>query len=259
MSLVTFVGLGLNDEKSISLEGLEHSREAKSVFVELYTNPMSNLDIGRLEVLIGKKIILVSRAELEDQSGDVIVRACEKGKVAFLVPGDPMVATTHVSLRLILAKKKIMTRIVHGQSIFSAIAGATGLQSYKFGKSITLPSEQSMPRSILSTILDNGSRGLHTLLLLEPDIGGRTGITISKAIDRIITAWPELSDRVVVGAARIGALDEDVKAGKMRTLERHDFGLPPHSLVVVGRLHFMEAQALEVFCGANKAELENSI
>ncbi len=259
MSSVTFVGLGLNDEKSISLQGLEHAREANSVFVELYTNPMSNLDIGRLESLIGKKIVLVTRAELEDRSGKVIVDASEKGKVAFLVPGDPMVATTHVSLRLILAKKKIRTRIVHGQSIISAIAGAAGLQSYKFGKSITLPLEQSMPRSVLDTILDNGSRGLHTLLLLEPGIGRSTGITISKAISRMITAWPELSDRVAVGAARVGAPDEDVKAGKMRTVERHDFGLPPHSLVMVGRLHFMEAEALEVFCGAKRVELASSI
>ena len=36
----------------------------------------------------------------------------------------------------------------------------------------------------------------------------------------------------------------------MEELLSYDFGAPPHSLVIPGRLHFMEAEALITFAGA---------
>ncbi len=53
MSL-TFIGLGLNDEKGITLEGLEEARRADSAYGEFYTNIMPNLDLKSLEKEIGK-------------------------------------------------------------------------------------------------------------------------------------------------------------------------------------------------------------
>ena len=55
MDSFAFIGLGLNDEKGLTLEGLEEARRADRVFAEFYTNPMPALDMKRLEKLIGKK------------------------------------------------------------------------------------------------------------------------------------------------------------------------------------------------------------
>jgi diphthine synthase len=103
------------------------------------------------------------------------------------------------------------------------------------------------------------SRGLHTLLLLDPPVLGKNGLTISQAINKILNVHPSLANKIVVGAARVGAPTQEVKAGRMQVLEKHDFGSPPHTLVFVGRLHFMEAEALQAFCGATQTDLEDLI
>ncbi len=254
MSL-TFVGLGLNDEKGITLEGLEEARLADSAYGEFYTNIMPNLDLKRLEKEIGKKVEVLNRTQLEDEGGERLLKAASEERVAFLVPGDPLIATTHISLRLSLAKMGIPSRIIHAPSIVSAVCGATGLQSYKFGKSITVPRDQPLPKSVLDTVSENSDRGLHTLILLDVQAGKTSQMTIRDAITRITAADPRLETRLAVGVARLGSRDEKVKASRMKALIGEGFGIGPQSLVVVGRLHFIEAEALEVFCGANEEDL----
>src|SRR2546427_4258864 len=162
---VAFVGLGLNDEKGLTVEGLEEARKADAVFAEFYTNVMPRLDVKRLERLLRKKVVVLDRVQLEDENGRQILEAAGKGKVVFLVPGDPMIATTHGSIRLELAKRGVLSRIIHGPSIASAVCGATGLQSYKFGKTVTMPQESSLPGSLVEAVVDNKKRGLYSLVL----------------------------------------------------------------------------------------------
>src|SRR5438874_10038491 len=167
MGELVFVGLGLHDEKGITLRGLEEARSAEVVFLELYTSGLAGATLGSVERLIGKKIRRLSRTEVED--GRTILEAAAKQKVAFLVVGDPMAATTHVDLRLRAASANIPTRIVHGASILTAAAGVLGLQIYKFGRTTTIPfpSEGFGPTSPLEVILQNRSTGLHSLVLLD--------------------------------------------------------------------------------------------
>ena len=69
MNGLFFVGLGLNDEKGISIKGLEEAKNADSVFMELYTSLMPDFNMHLFEVLCGKKVKLVSRHELEEENG----------------------------------------------------------------------------------------------------------------------------------------------------------------------------------------------
>ena len=120
-----------------------------------------------MEKLIDRKIHRLSREEVED--GQVLLTAAASRTVAFLIPGDPMSATTHIDLRLRAARAKIRTRIVHGVSIVTSAAGSLGLQVYKFGRTTTVPfsSPGFAPTSPLEVILDNRRMGLHTLVLLD--------------------------------------------------------------------------------------------
>src|SRR2546422_6136872 len=211
MSLA-FIGLGLNDEKGMTLEGLEEARQADSVYGEFYTNIMPNLDLKRLEKEIGKKVEVLSRSQLEDEGGEKLLRAASRERVAFLVPGDPLIATTHVSLRLSLARMGIPSRVIHAPSIVSAVCGATGLQSYKFGKSITVPRDQPLPRPVLHTISDTKDRGLHTLILLDVQTARTSQLTIPDSLAKTTTANPRLETRLAVGGARLGSREEKVKA-----------------------------------------------
>ncbi len=257
MARVTFIGLGLDSEKGLSLEGLQEARRASSVFAEFYTNPMPNLNLQELESLLGKKVTILSREQLEDENGREIILAAERKDSVLLVPGDPLVSTTHVSVRLSLAERGINSRIIHAASIVTAVCGATGLQNHKFGKSTTLPNSTLVPSSIIDTVLNNKDRGLHTLLLLDTDRSKGSPLTIGNALLLLGTVLSELDDWLVVGAARIGSPDEKVRTARGRELKAVAFGDTPHTIVIPSRLHFMEAEALKVFSGASDTDLED--
>jgi len=42
---LVFVGLGLNDEKGVSINGLEETKTADYVFIELYTSLMPDFNL----------------------------------------------------------------------------------------------------------------------------------------------------------------------------------------------------------------------
>src|SRR2546426_105351 len=137
MGELVFIGLGLDDERGITLRGLDEARAANLVFAEFYTSALPGGSIEAVEKLIDRQIHRLSRKEVEP--GQVLLAAAASGTVAFLIPGDPMSATTHVDLRLRASAAKIRTRIVHGVSILTSAARALGLQSYKLGPPTPVP------------------------------------------------------------------------------------------------------------------------
>jgi diphthine synthase len=252
--MLTFIGLGLQKD-GISLAGLREAQEANVVYAELYTSIVPNFDIKGLEQKIGKSVKVVTRETVE-QHPEEILNAAEKCKVAFLVPGDPMAATTHVDLRLRASKAGIQTKIVSAASIVSAAAGLAGLQSYKFGPSATVPFPDNPSTRPYEVLVENSQRGLHTLLLLDIRAEKGRAMTANEAIKIMLELEEKLKkrafvpDTIVVIVARAGSEDAVVKADKVKSLRKLDFGPPPHVLVVPGKLHFMEAEALKMFAGA---------
>lgn len=261
MGELVFVGLGLFDEKSLTLRGLEELKTAKKVFLELYTSSMPGLSIERLEKLSGKKIFLVSRRELEEENGRFIFAEAEKEKVVLLVPGDPLIATTHITLRIQAEKAGIQTRIVHGASILSAVMGLSGLHNYKFGRSVTIPFpyEGVLSETPYNIIAQNKRLGLHTLCFLDVKAEEKLCMTIREGLE-ILRRLEDLKKKgiitpktLVVGIARAGSEKPEVKAGFLENILKHDFGDPPHTLVFPGKLHFMEAEALITLAKAPQA------
>jgi len=252
--MLVFIGLGLQGE-GISLQGLHEVQEADTVYAELYTSLVPGLDVKKIERQIGKPVKVVGR-EVIEQRPDEILDAAKSGKVAFLVPGDPMVATTHVDLRLRAAKAGIETKLVHAASIASAAAGLAGLQSYKFGRSATVPFPDNPSQAPYQVLAENHERGLHTLLLLDLRAEKNRAMTANEAIEIMLGLESKLQkkiftpDTLVVVVARAGSADAIVRANKASNLRGFNFGPPPHVLIVPGKLHFMEAEALKVFAGA---------
>ncbi|KUO41530.1 MAG: hypothetical protein AVW06_00905 [Hadesarchaea archaeon DG-33-1] len=254
--MLIFIGLGLHGE-GISLLGLREAQKADIVYAELYTSLVVGLDLKGLEQEIGKPVQVVYRETVEQRPDDIL-NAAKVGKVAFLVPGDPMVATTHVDLRLRAARAGIQTKIVHGASIGSAAAGLAGLQSYKFGRSATVSFPDNPSQVPYETLVENRERGLHTLLLLDIRAKEGRAMLSSEAIEIMLGLEKKLPknaftpDTLAVVVARAGSDDAIVKADKVGRLQKLDFGPPPHVLIVPGKLHFVEAEALKVFADASE-------
>ncbi len=256
MNELVFVGLGLNDEKGITIKGLEEAKTADYVFLELYTSLMPEFDLKRFEILCGKKVHEVSRRELEEENGAIILDAAKKGTAVFLVPGDPFIATTHVTLRVDAEKQGIKTRIVHGASIISAIVSLSGLHNYKFGKTVTVPFAENFSETPYNVIAQNKTLGLHTLCLLDLKAIEKQFLSIKQAITMLLEVEQKnkkgavTPNTVAVGVARAGSDNPGLKADFVKGLANYDFGKPPYSLIFPGDLHFMETESLIAFAGA---------
>ncbi|MCS7114252.1 MAG: diphthine synthase [Nitrososphaerota archaeon] len=256
MGELVFVGLGLHDEAGISLKGLEEVKSADSVFLELYTSLMPGFSARRFEEISGKKLRIVSRRELEDENGEVVLKVAKQGKAVLLVPGDPLVATTHIAVRLEAEKRGIKTRVVHGASIISAAVGLAGLHNYRFGKSVTIPFPENFSETPYKVIAENLKLGLHTMCLMDINVEERRYLTIGEALEMLLKIEEKIKGKAVtvetlaVGIARAGSRNPTVKADMVKVLLKYDFGDPPYTLIFPGKLHFMEAEALIAFAGA---------
>jgi len=251
-----FIGLGLHDEKDLSLRALEEARSCEAVFAEFYTAVPAGTSTAKLEESLGRPITVLGREAVE--KGDRILEAAKKADACLLVVGDPFSATTHVELRIRAKRAGISVSIVHGASALTAVPGLLGLQHYKFGRTTTLPFPDKgySPESPYDMIAENLSRGLHTLVLLDiqADRGrlmtANEGLAVLAGLERRKGGGILGPEALVCVVARAGSEEPVVRAGRLSRLEKEDFGPPHHSIVVPGKLHFMEAEALVELAGA---------
>ncbi len=242
--MITFVGMGLWDVSDISVKGINAVREADEVYVEFYTSKIAST-LDEITAFLEVDVKVLERSDLEENSRKLVERGRDR-KVVVLVPGDPMVATTHSALRLEAERMGVKTRVIHGASIVSAVCGLTGLHSYRFGKSATVSWHPS--RVPVDVVENNRKIDAHTLLLL--DLNPRP-MLINEAIDRLMKINPKTGEYFAVGIARAGSDNEIVKCDKLKKLREHDFGDPLHAIVVLAEtLHFMEYECLMEFASA---------
>ncbi|MFC7204200.1 diphthine synthase [Haloferax namakaokahaiae] len=260
--MLTFVGLGLYDERSITVEGREALESADRAFAEFYTSHLVGATVEDLEAYHDIDIEVRDRAGVE-QEPEAILDAAEEEDVVFLTAGDTMISTTHVDLRLRAEARGIETHLVHGVTAQSAASGLTGLQNYRFGKAVTLPfpyvhGGDPVPKSVVDSLEANRERGLHTLVYLDIKVGweGRRGVELDE--DEYMTAdyaaelfaehWDPEALGVVV--CRAGSPDPVVAADRLKDLAERDFGDPLHMLIIPGEVHHVEADALTALGGA---------
>ncbi|GAG16247.1 unnamed protein product, partial [marine sediment metagenome] len=193
--------------------------------------------------------------DLEENINILLASAQEKD-IALLVPGDPMVATTHLAIILKAEELGIKTKIIHSSSIYSAIA-EVGLQIYKFGRTASLPFSEPgyFPTTPYHILKENLNLGLHTLFLLDVKAKEGRFMTVPEAIESLWQIGKKVEGKKRIftaktpclGIARLGSLNPKIKFGKAADLLKINFGKPPHSLIVPGKLHFLETEALERF------------
>lgn len=248
-----FIGIGLNNEKDISFNGLDIVKRCDSIYLEYYTSKL-NCSVDCLERFYGKKIIIADRDLVENNPEETILKDAKEKDTAFLVVGDIFGATTHTDLRLRAHKLGIKSRFVHNASIMNAVS-VTGLELYKFGKttSIVFTEPGYEPQTPYDVIKKNLKHDLHTLCLLDIKAKDNRFMTVNEALKNLLAIEHNrlekiiTEDTLVIGCARIGSEDPVIKFGTVKQLLDEDFGEPLHSLIVPGKLHFIEEEVLEIF------------
>jgi len=249
---IYFVGIGLYNEKDLTVKAKEILSNCDQVFAEFYTSVLTGTTIQKLEQAIGKKITILTREQTENP--EKLFTALDQGNVAFVTGGDSMAATTHVDLRVRATTKGYHTVLIHGTSILTAVPGLLGLQHYKFGRTTTLvtPEKNYFPTSPYDVIKQNKSQGLHTLILLDIQQDKKKYMTATQALKILLQMEDMRKEQVInpndlIGVvARAGSDDPLVVADTLSSLQTIDFGSPLHTIVYPGTLHFMEKEALTI-------------
>lgn len=262
------IGLGLGDEKDITLRGLEAVKSCKVVYLEFYTS-MLGIDITKLENFYSVPVVLADR-DMVEVGADLILKDAKAENIGFLVVGDPLCATTHTDLILRALKENIPVQVIHNASVMGAVASC-GLQLYQFGYTVSIPLFEGdwRPTSFYDRIKYNADGGMHTLCLLdikmkEPDaeamMKGKMRMLpprfmqVSTAIRQILEAEEKHQQGVVsldtkaVAMARLGQTTQKIVYGSLgELLEVKSLGGPLHCLAVCGKVHPLEQEVLDYF------------
>ena len=259
---LSFVGLGLG-ARGITLEGVEEMVDSDVIYLEYYTTPPEPQLLKQVQSATGKNFTIVDRQFVED--GSRILADAETKKVVLAVLGDPMIATTHNELRVLAIRRGVETRVVHSATIASAAASASGLHSYKFSRTVTVTRESVGKLTQAYHILhENLLEGAHTLLLLEYDVQSGQGVTPADAMAGLLLAEGNFKRGVVSGEtfalviSRLGREDAQLAAGTFAALSRADAGGPPHCMIVPGRLHFTEVEAIAAIFSVEEGKVRGN-
>ncbi len=241
--MLIIAGLGVSPRSTAPLSLLERCRGART-YLDVYTTYMDEEEIVWLEEALGA--IRAGREDLE--SPEKILGEASTGDVCLLVYGDPYIATTHQSLRVMAMRRGIPVRTIYSSSFINAVLGECGLHAYKLG--------------FIGSILrgDVGSRNYvyrqvgRTLELRRHSVIIPTGYNGSlgdlfedlSAAERNFKEGFFSDDTYLIAVSRAGKDDQRIVAGTLGELAKDKPQIKePFSLVVPGELHFTEEEALE--------------
>ena len=237
---LNIIGIGLWDEKDITVKGLETVKKCSKVYLEVYTSKL-NCSVSDLEKFYDKKIITADRELVERKAEETILKDAETEETAFLVIGDTMAATTHIDLVLRARKKKIKVNTIHNASVLTAV-GVVGLELYKYGKTTSIPFENNKLKSPIEVMKNNKANGLHTLFLLDLQPSENKYMTTRQAAEYMMNNGVNLNE-ICISVGGLGSENPEIK---ITTLQRVPIlKLFPQCLIIPGRLHFMEEDALK--------------
>jgi len=247
--MLYLVGIGLKPAH-LTLEALEILKSCDQVFLEAYTSEYAQGFVDDLKAMIGKDFKILGRKEVEEQFESAMLSAT-KNKMALMIFGNALTATTHLQILLDAKEKEIKTKVIPGISITNLIA-ETGLDEYKFGRIVTIcyHTPDFEPESFYDQIKENQKMGLHTLCLLDikKDVEPKRLMSCEEAIcvlESIAAKRKENPDWNYIGLLGMSSEKQSTLVGKENILsfkELHD--IYPQSMIIPGKMNEKENEAL---------------
>ncbi len=236
--MLYLIGLGLN-EQGISKQGLLALEKCKKVYLEGYTVDFpyktTDLHLGKRK----HKIIRLGRGDVESQK---LIKEAKSTKIALLVYGSPLFATTHMSLLLDAQKEGVRTKVIHSASIFDAVA-ETGLQLYKFGKITSMPKwGTNFEPDFTHYILENQSIKAHSLILID------IGLEYPKALIQLRENMNKTKVKYnkIAVCSKLGTENQQIHYNTLEELKKKKVE-KPYCFIIPEDMHFLEQESLERF------------
>ncbi len=245
------IGLGPGDLSAMTTASIDAAKSCDYRFLEGYTALLPTGEEQKLVEIVGEYELLM-RPGVENPNQ--LFELAKENAVALMIVGDPLQATTHVDLQLRAEAAGINCYVIHGISITTIVTGAVGLQSYRFGRQVTLayPYGDYLATSPFELILENLQRDLHTLVLLDLDPTGM-GVDEQKpmnpamAVDILRRSADKIGENIdlwkIVLCSDMGRLEQRIFYGTLDDVQSINEG-SIHCLVIPGRLDELEGEAL---------------
>ena len=260
--MLWFVGLGISGTRSIPIEVVKIIQEADFVYLEAFTSPISKQHEDEIKNMVNGSFKIAKRWLVED--GQEILKTSKSSTVVLFSYGDPYVATTHIELRTRAKLENIETNTIHSASAITSMTGEAGLQFYKVGRMVTIMNEKKSTITPYTAIFKNLTQGLHSIILLEYNHDENYFLDPKDAISNLLDVEKEQkrnvlnNDTFAIIASRIGFETQKIISGKFSNLLKVDFGEPPHSIIITGKLHFTESDAINVLTECLDKPSDNS-
>ena len=260
--MLFFIGLGISGFKSIPSEAIDVLPKADIVYLEQFTSPIKKSDLTKIKKATKGEFKTAKRWQIED--GKEILDNAKKKMVVLLSYGDPYIATTHIELRTRAIEEKIKTQSIHASSSLTSMIGECGLHFYKIGRIATIMDEMKSLTTPYYVIYKNIIEGNHTILLLEYNQDKDFFLDPKDALKGLLETEKGQKRNVIdsstfaIIASRIGFKDQKIISGKISSLKKIDFGKPPHTVIIPGRLHFTESDALKILGECIDKPFDNS-
>ena len=260
--MLWFVGLGISGTRSIPIEVVKIIQEADFVYLEAFTSPISKQHEDEIKNMVNGSFKIAKRWLVED--GQEILKTSKSSTAVLLSYGDPYVATTPIELRTRAKLENIETNTIHSASAITSMTGEAGLQFYKVGRMVTIMNEKKSTITPYTAIFKNLTQGLHSIILLEYNHDENYFLDPKDAISNLLDVEKEQkrnvlnNDTFAIIASRIGFKTQKIISGKFSNLLKVDFGEPPHSVIITGKLHFTESDAINVLTECLDKPSDNS-
>lgn len=276
------IGLGLGDPTDVTIRGLEIIKKCSRVYLEAYTSIISAGKDG-LERFYGREVIIADREQVEQASDDLFAGA-GTSDVALLVVGDPLGATTHTDLKLRAYQLGIPVEVISNASIMNAVGCCgLQLYHFGETVSIPFWQDGWEPVSFCEKINRNLRKKLHTLCLLDIKVKEQSlenllrgrkvfepprYMRVNQAAQQLLAIlerhgasasdgggggggdpaanneWLLTENTRCVAIVRVGTNTQQIAHATLKEMAESNFGEPLHSLIICGKCHPMEEEAL---------------
>jgi diphthine synthase len=167
-----------------------------------------------------------------------------EGNIALLIVGSPLGATTHLDILKRAADIDIETKVIDNAGILGAV-GIVGMSLYKYGRVVTIPSDNEGISSPYEMMVENQKMGLHTLILLDVKNENEKFnlMTARDGLDYLIKHGMSSTEMVVV-CGGLGGDKLEIKYGGAGLIS---LDKKPQCIIVPGDMHFMEEECVDRF------------
>ena len=242
--MLYLIGTGISGELS---EEAQRICSSAKVYIDSYTSLTIKSSMDSFSKLIGSMPEPLQRSMLEEGSKSLAAAAL-KSDIAVLVPGDPLMATTHKTLLQEAAAIGAKWKVMHSSSIASAALGESMLDFYRFGRIATIArwSDHYKPVSFYEALKSNYDAGMHTLFLFDYDSAESRSMDFTEVAGILAAAEEEYEGGLLAPESKaifmhnIGLEGQAVVKGTLSKIPSLGFGKGLNSMIIPAALSYIE-------------------